>query len=73
MGIYEETLTIHSLGLREELGKSFCTTNIIKNINSQLKSIKQINRNIKLFLYNFKESAGATFKIRYQKPEIPNY
>jgi len=32
----EETLTIHRLGLREELGKSFCTTNIIENINSQL-------------------------------------
>lgn len=41
----EETLTIHSLGLREELGKSFCTTNIIESINSQLsKNLRNVKR-----------------------------
>ena len=34
----EETLTLHRLGLVEELGKSFTTTNIIENLNSQLSS-----------------------------------
>jgi len=34
----EESLTIHRLGLKEELGKSLSTTNIIENINSQLSS-----------------------------------
>lgn len=41
----EETLTIHRLGLREELGKSFCTTNIIENINSQLsRNLRNVKR-----------------------------
>jgi len=33
----EETLTIHRLGLVEQLGRSFTTTNLIENLNSQLK------------------------------------
>jgi len=32
----EETLTLHRLGLVEELGKSLSTTNTIENLNSQL-------------------------------------
>lgn len=41
----EETLTIHRLGLREELGRSFCTTNIIENINSQLsRNLRNVKR-----------------------------
>ncbi|MBU0558506.1 MAG: transposase [Bacteroidetes bacterium] len=32
----EETLTLHRLGLVEELGKSLLTTNVIENLNSQL-------------------------------------
>ena len=33
----EETLTLHRLGLVEQLGVSFTTTNLIENLNSQLK------------------------------------
>lgn len=33
----EETLQMHKLGLIEELGISFTTTNLIENLNSQLK------------------------------------
>ncbi|MEW6506517.1 MAG: transposase [Bacteroidota bacterium] len=41
----EETLTIHRLGLKEELGKSLSTTNIIENVNSQLsKKSKNVKR-----------------------------
>ncbi len=41
----EETLTIHRLGLREELGQSFSTTNIIENINSQLsRNLRNVKR-----------------------------
>jgi len=32
----KETLTLHRLGLVEELGKSLNTTNTIENLNSQL-------------------------------------
>ncbi len=34
---FEETLTMHRLGLVEQLGRSFTTTNLIENLNSQLK------------------------------------
>jgi len=41
----EETLTIHRLGLIEQLGKSLTTTNIIENLNSQLnKYVGRIKR-----------------------------
>lgn len=33
---FEETLTLHRLGLFQELGRSFKTTNIIENVNSLL-------------------------------------
>jgi transposase-like protein len=42
----EETLTLHRLGLVEDLGKSLTTTNIIKNMNS---GISRILRNIKFW------------------------
>ena len=32
----EETLTVHRLGLVETFGKTFSTTNLIENVNSQL-------------------------------------
>lgn len=38
----EETLTIHRLGLKADFGRSFSTTNIIENLNSQL--VKYIGR-----------------------------
>jgi transposase-like protein len=41
----EETLTIHRLGLVEELGRSFTTTNLIENLNSQLvKYVRKVKR-----------------------------
>ena len=41
----EETLTMHRLGLVEQLGRSFTTTNLIENLNSQLaKYIRKVKR-----------------------------
>lgn len=41
----EETLTMHRLGLVEELGRSFTTTNLIENLNSQLaKYVRKVKR-----------------------------
>jgi putative transposase len=41
----EETLTIHRLGLIETLGRSFTTTNLIENLNSQLaKYVRKVKR-----------------------------
>ena len=33
---FEETLTLHRLGMFEKLGRSFKTTNVIENVNSLL-------------------------------------
>lgn len=42
---FEETLTIHRLGLVEILGRSFTTTNLIENLNSQLgKYLRKVKR-----------------------------
>jgi len=35
----EETLTIHRLGVREELGRSLTTTNVIENVNNRLRQV----------------------------------
>ena len=35
----EETLTVHSLGLREELGRSMTSTNVIENVNNRLRQV----------------------------------
>jgi putative transposase len=41
----EETLTMHKLGLIEELGRSFTTTNLIENLNSQLaRYLRRVKR-----------------------------
>jgi len=34
---FEETLTLHKLGMFEKLGRSFKTTNCLENVNSQLE------------------------------------
>ena len=34
----EETLTLHRLGLSNQLGRSLSTTNVIENLNSRLES-----------------------------------
>jgi transposase-like protein len=42
---FEETLTIHKLGLFDKLGRSFKTTNIIESLNSQIESYtKRVSR-----------------------------
>lgn len=50
----EETLTIHKLGIREELGRSFSTTNIIESANSRLSDQM---RNVKRW-YNSSKMAN---------------
>jgi transposase-like protein len=41
----EETLTIHRLGLKNEFGKSFTTTNCIESLNSQIgKHVNKVKR-----------------------------
>ncbi len=41
----EDTLTIHRLGLYEQIGRSFTTTNTIENLNSQVaKYLRKVKK-----------------------------
>lgn len=69
----EETLTIHRLGLKADFGKSFSTTNIIENLNSQL--VKYIGR-----VKHWKTSdqrrrwvAGALLEIEQKMRRVDNF
>lgn len=69
----EETLTIHRLGLVEQLGRSFTTTNLIENLNSQLK--KYIGR-VKRWMNSDMRSrwmAVALLQIERRMKKINNY
>lgn len=69
----EETLTIHRLGLVEQLGRSFTTTNLIENLNSQLK--KYIGR-VKRWMNSDMRSrwmAVALLQIERRMKKVNNY
>jgi len=70
---FEETLTIHRLGLVEELGRSFTTTNIIESLNSQLA--KHL-RNAKNWVNSEMKSrwvATALLEIETRMKRVNNY
>jgi putative transposase len=69
----EETLTLHRLGLVEQLGRSFTTMNLIENLNSQLK--KYIGR-VKRWMNSDMRSrrmAVALFQIERRMRKVNNY
>ena len=69
----EETLTLHRLGLVEQLGVSFTTTNLIENLNSQLK--KYIGR-VKNWMNSDMRSrwmATALLQIQRRMRRVNNY
>jgi putative transposase len=69
----EETLTLHRLGLVEQLGRSFTTTNLIENLNSQLK--KYIGR-VKRWMNSDMRSrwmATALLQIERRMRKVNNY
>ena len=69
----EETLTLHRLGLVKQLGVSFTTTNLIENLNSQLK--KYIGR-VKNWMNSDMRSrwmATALLQIQRRMRKVNNY
>jgi transposase-like protein len=69
----EETLTIHKLGLVEELGGSFTTTNLIENLNSQLaKYIRKVKRWINSEM-RARWTATSLFEIERKMRRVNNY
>lgn len=69
----EETLTIHRLGLVEQLGRSFTTTNLIENLNSQLKIyIGRVKRWMNSDMRN-RWMATALLQIERRMRKVNNY
>jgi len=69
----EQTLTIHRLGLLEELGSTFTTTNLIENLNSQLaKYIRKVKRWINSQM-RARWTATALFEIEMKMRRVNNY
>jgi len=69
----EETLTLHRLGLKELFGKSFSTTNIIENLNSQLG---RYLRNVKRWQSSdqrYRWVACALLEIELRMRKVSNY
>ena len=69
----EATLTMHRLGLVEEFGRSFTTTNLIENLNSQLR--KYIGR-VKYWMNTDMKSrwiAGSLLEIEKRMRRVNNY
>lgn len=69
----EETLTMHRLGLVEELGRSFTTTNMIESLNSQLA---RYLRNVKNWNNSEMKSrwvAAALLEIETRLRRVNNY
>jgi len=69
----EETLTIHKLGLVEEFGGSFTTTNLIENLNSQLtKYIRKVKHWINSEM-RARWTATALLEIERKMRRVNNY
>ena len=69
----EETLTLQRLGLKELFGKSFSTTNIIENLNSQLG---RYLRNVKRWQSSdqrYRWVACALLEIELRMRKVTNY
>jgi transposase-like protein len=69
----EETLTLHKLGLREELGRSFTTTNCIESINSQLE---KYTRKVKRWMdseQRYRWVISGLIEIEYKLRKVAGY
>ncbi|HED36925.1 MAG TPA: hypothetical protein ENI76_01560 [Ignavibacteria bacterium] len=69
----KETLTLHSLGLVEQLGKSLLTTNIIENLNSQLGGYIRKVKNWSSSKMRARWVAASLLQIEQRMRRINNY
>lgn len=69
----EETLTIHKLGMVEQFGRTFSTTNSIENLNSQLgKYMGKVKRWMDSE-QRYRWMACALLEIEQRMRRVPNY
>jgi transposase-like protein len=69
----EETLTLHRLGLVEQLGKSLLTTNVIESLNSQLSGYVRKVKNWSSTEMRARWMAASLVQIESRMRRINNY
>jgi len=69
----KETLTLHRLGLVEQLGKSLLTTNVIENLNSQLGGYVRKVKNWSSSKMRARWMAASLMQIEVRMRRINNY
>jgi transposase-like protein len=69
----EETLTLHRLGLVEQLGKSLLTTNVIESLNSQLSGYVRKVKNWSSSKMRARWMAASLVQIESRMRRINNY
>jgi putative transposase len=69
----EETLTLHRLGLMEEFGLSFWTTNCIENINSLIEKYLKKVKHWQNSSQRHRWIACALFEIEQRMRKVNNY
>lgn len=69
----EETLTLHRLGLYENFGRSFATTNAIENLNSQIEKYLRKVKHWKTSSQRYRWVASALYEIEHRMRKVNNY
>ena len=69
----EETLTIHRLGLNDYFKRSFSTTNIIENVNSQIERYLKKIKHWKNSSQRYRWTACALMEIEDSMRRVHNY
>jgi transposase-like protein len=69
----EETLTLHRLGLYEDFGRSFATTNAIENLNAQIEKYLRKVKYWKNSSQRHRWIASALYEIEHKMRKVNNY
>jgi len=69
----EETLTLHRIGLYEAFGRSFATTNVIENLNSQIEKYLRKVKHWKTSSQRYRWVASALYEIEHKMRKVNNY
>ena len=69
----EDTLTLHRLGLYEDFGRSFATTNAIENVNSQIEKYLRKVKHWKTSSQRYRWVASALYEIEHRMRKVNNH
>jgi len=70
---FEETLTLHRLGLMEDFGRSFASTNCIESLNSQIEKYLKKVKYWKSSDQRYRWVSAALIEIEHRMRKVNNY